>query len=397
MLDKTIAGHQGQRGQKVKSGQEEVKRAEGGRLQHHLKARGTQRVEMARVSPLKITLAPAFYACQVDIAGPFYVKVRRMKVKCWAVLFVCVSTTATSIAAMEDYSTEAFIKALQRHSSRYGYPLFLLPDQGTQLVKGCTEAKFDFKDLQQAIHTNQSFQVRISAVKCHEEHGLVERRIRTMRDILQKMSINHRVSVLDWETVFCIISNTINSMPLAIRERSVRNGKEIIDFLSPNTLLLGRNNWREPSGRFKITSDVGKIIEMNAEIMEDFYRLLFEQWNNLIPRTRVRGKFKVSLDKLEVGDIVLFQQDENLAREGWSYGRVVRIQKKRYRKVIITYKNEGEGVWKETERSERDCVLIKGINEVDVGTHEHLATLAADLVKGLQVAVGVNGSVGSSL
>ena len=218
-----------------------------------------------------------------------------------------------------------------------------------------------------------------------------------MRDILQKMSINHRVSVLDWETVFCIISNTINSMPLAIRERSVRNGKELIDFLSPNTLLLGRNNWREPSGRFRITSDVGKIMEMNGEIMEDFYRLLFEQWNNLIPRTRVRGKFKVSLDKLEVGDIVLFQQDENLAREGWSYGKVVRIQKKRYRKVVITYKNEGEGVWKETERSERDCVLIKGINEVDLGTHEHLASLAADLARGLQVAAGANGSASPSL
>merc|ERR1712237_208948 len=99
----------------------------------------------------------------------------------------------------------------------------------------------------------------------------------------------------------------------------------------------------------------------------------------------------------ETRHIVLFQQDENLAREGWSYGRVVKIQKKRYQKVIITYKNEGEGVWKETERSERDCVLVKGINEVDVGTHEHLATLAADLVRGLQVAVGVDGSAGSSL
>ena len=83
-------------------------------------------------------------------------------------------------------------------------------------------------------------------------------------------------------------------------------------------MLLGRNNWREPSGRFRITSDVGKIMEMNGAIMEDFYRLLFEQWNNLIPRTRVRGKFKVSLDNLEVGFIVLFKQDENLAREGWS-------------------------------------------------------------------------------
>ena len=110
-----------------------------------------------------------------------------------------------------------------------------------------------------------------------------------MRDILHKMSINHEVSMLDWETVFSVISNIINSMPLAIKERRVRNGKELIDYLSPNTLLMGRNNWREPSGRFKITSNVGKIMEMNKQILEDFYRLLYENWNTLIPRTRSLG------------------------------------------------------------------------------------------------------------
>ena len=47
MVDKTKEGHQGQRGQKVKSGQQGVKRAEGGLLQQHLRARGTQGVEMA--------------------------------------------------------------------------------------------------------------------------------------------------------------------------------------------------------------------------------------------------------------------------------------------------------------------------------------------------------------
>ena len=62
MVDKTKEGHQGQRGQKVKSGQQGVKRAEGGLLQHHLKARGTQRVE---ITIAMTVLCPAKKVCTV--------------------------------------------------------------------------------------------------------------------------------------------------------------------------------------------------------------------------------------------------------------------------------------------------------------------------------------------
>ena len=54
MVDKTIEGHQGgQITQRVVRGQQGVKRAAGGLLQHHLKARGTQRVEMTILCPAK--------------------------------------------------------------------------------------------------------------------------------------------------------------------------------------------------------------------------------------------------------------------------------------------------------------------------------------------------------
>ena len=66
MVDKTIEGHQGgQRGQK------EVKRAEGGLLQHQLKARGIQKVEMAISCPAKkvCTLLATLQRGQLGIYG----------------------------------------------------------------------------------------------------------------------------------------------------------------------------------------------------------------------------------------------------------------------------------------------------------------------------------------
>ena len=66
MVHKTREGHQGgQRGQK------EVKRAEGGLLQHQLKARGIQKVEMAISCPAKkvCTLLATLQRGQLGIYG----------------------------------------------------------------------------------------------------------------------------------------------------------------------------------------------------------------------------------------------------------------------------------------------------------------------------------------
>ena len=342
-------------------------------------------MEMAKFSPLKLTLAPAFYSAQIDIAGPFYATVRRSKIKIWALIFVCVSTTATSIAAMEYYDTESFVKALLRHSARYGYPKHLLPDQGSQLVKGCSESKFSFFDLQKCLHTSKEFEVRVSAVKNHEEHGLVERRIRTLREILDRLSSGKKASALDWETVFCRVSNVVNSLPLAIARR-LKAQDEVADFITPNTLLLGRNNNREPAGSFEFSSSPGRIVEVNKNIIEDFYKILFTLWQFLIPRAKVSGKWRVSLDKLQPGDVVMFQKSESLARDGWQIGRVAEVLKDRYRRVVVVYKNANDGTFRETERSERSLLLLKSLEESDLGTSEHQAIVAGDLLKGVKKA-----------
>ena len=72
VIDRTREGHQGgQRGQRVVRGQQEVKRAEGGLIQHHLKARGTQKEEMTILCPAKkvCTLLATLQRGQLGIYG----------------------------------------------------------------------------------------------------------------------------------------------------------------------------------------------------------------------------------------------------------------------------------------------------------------------------------------
>ena len=201
-----------------------------------------------------------------------------------------------------------------------------------------------------------------------------------MRETMARLSVGQKASVLGWETLFACIANVINGLPLAVQGSSRKDKGEPVDLLTPNVLLLGRNNCREPTGRFEMTSEKSKILQNNKNIMEQFFKLLFESWRSLIPRSKKCGKWKAGPDRLDVGDIVLFKKEESALGNEWHFGRVEELIVDRYRKVKICYKNSSEKVFRVTVRSERECVLIKGIDEVDLGTPEHQVVVAGDLL-----------------
>ena len=82
-------------------------------------------------------VSPPFYAIQLDIAYGFSAvpwKKARNKVTLYALVVVCVLTSATSILSLEGISTKDIVAALERHSSRYGVPGIIFTDNGTQLA-----------------------------------------------------------------------------------------------------------------------------------------------------------------------------------------------------------------------------------------------------------------------
>ena len=53
--------------------------------------------------------------------------------------------------------------------------------------------------------------------KAHSERERVERKIRSLRESLEKMGVNtnHPQTVLQWETLFVKIANTVDNLPMA--------------------------------------------------------------------------------------------------------------------------------------------------------------------------------------
>ena len=189
---------------------------------------------------------------------------------------------------MDDYSTSAFLLAFIRFSSVYGYPKYLLPDEGSQLIKGCKTMQISFVDIQHKLNIEYGIQFESCPVGGHM-HGKVERKIRQVQESMK------------WETLGDQIANNVNNPPLA--SINVSAELEHLDILTPDRLLLGRNNDMSRSGPLLVSNDAQKLLQANVDI----FTVWFDSWLiSYVPRLMEHPKWFRSDIDIHVGDVVLF-------------------------------------------------------------------------------------------
>ena len=323
-------------------------------------------VSMGPISQDNLNIAPAFYCSQTDLAGPFLSYSnhhKRTTVKIWFIIFCCSTTTAVKIKVMEDYSTTSFMQAFTRFACDVGYPKKLLVDEGSQLVKGCQSMQLNFQDLRNKISKKSSIEFNTCPVGGHNFHGRVERKIREIRISIEKSIHLERLSILQWETLAASIANSINNLPLAIKNKG---DFEIEDLITPNRLLLGRNNDRCPTEPLTVSDDSEKHIRANKKIFDAW----FECWlTSHVPSLMHQPKWFDSDRDLQPGDVVIFTKQESSISSTYQYGRIKSVNRGRddkIRDVVVEYQNSSENVKRLTTRSVRTLVLILGVDEIDL-------------------------------
>eukprot|EP00111_Clytia_hemisphaerica_P024693 TCONS_00072761-protein len=126
-----------------------------------------------------------------------------------------------------------------------------------------------------------------------------------------------------------------------------------MDLLTPNRLLLGRNNERSPVGDFIVTDDPSKILKMNTKIYDSW----FETWLlSHVPKLMHQSKWFRQDRNLQIGDIVLFTKVNSVISKTYTYGMIKSIETGddgNVRRVVVEYKNPNENVKRETSRSVR--------------------------------------------
>ena len=264
---------------------------------------------------------------------------------------------------MDDYSTDSFILSFTRFACNHGYPKKLYCDSGSQLIKGCNNIKLDFTDLQSKLHRSKGVEFSVCPVGGHNMHGKVERKIQEVNKSLQKSINNQRLSLLQWETLSAVIANTINDLPICVGSKT---DVENLDLITPNRLLLGRNNERSPVGNMILSNNPSKLMRENAAIFNTW----FESWLlNHVPQLMTQSKWFKNDHQFQVGDVVLFKKHDSVLSKTYQFGVVSKVEIGRdgiCRKVMVRYCNSNESVCRETFRSVRELVLIRSVDEFDL-------------------------------
>ena len=163
----------------------------------------------------------------------------------------------------------------------------------------------------------------------------------------------------------------INNLPIARTNSSTQASRgEANEILTPNRLILRRNNDRSLEGLDRSRTNLAGIFEKNLKIQKNFYELFIKNVFELIPQPKW---YKNDAD-LKVDDIVMYVHKESAYTSDhyWRLGRVKEIiAKTKPVKAIIEYKNVGEMEFRTTERTTRELVVIHKVDDLDYNSRQH--------------------------
>ena len=114
----------------------------------------------------------------------------------------------------------------------------------------------------------------------HNYNSKVERRVRHIKESLDKSCQNERLSIFQWETVSSEVTNAVNDLPLALG--NIVSDNKNMDLLTPNKLMLGRNNERSPVSPISVSGNFSwKYINKYTSIWYGPWNCTKSRWYHL--------------------------------------------------------------------------------------------------------------------
>ena len=142
------------------------------------------------------------------------------------------------------------------------------------------------------------------------------------------------------------VANSINNLPLCLGNKV--ETLENLDLITPNRLLLGRNNDRSPTSTIAVVDDYSRMLDSNAKIFKAWFKVWLVE---CVPEMIKMNKWFKSDEELKVDDVVLFLKSDKVLETHYQYGLVKEVYKSRdgkVRKGNIEYQNLTENTKRTT-------------------------------------------------
>ena len=192
--------------------------------------------------------SPPFTATGIDYFGPLYVKQGRRTrnsvgtAKRYGSLFTCMTTRAVHLELAGDLSTDSFLMAFRRFTSRRGRPKIVWSDNGTNFVGAERELREALQRLDQHKIRKELANVNIdwnfNPPASPWMGGVWESLVKITKKSLKAVVRDRMLHEDALTTVLCEVESILNSRPLTEISDDVND----FEALTPNHILITRSN-----------------------------------------------------------------------------------------------------------------------------------------------------------
>ncbi|KAB5583862.1 hypothetical protein PHYPO_G00100610 [Pangasianodon hypophthalmus] len=228
---------------------------------------------------------------------------------------------------VSDQSTESFLLAYQRFMALRGHPRKLWSDPGKHFVgtRPALKELYMFMDqFQRSELENEVSKLgtewswKIHPADSPHRNGPAEAAVRTVKWALHNLGGDGVFTWSEFQTFLYMVANLANERPIDARTLSP---EDCVDYISPNSLLLGRTGPKGDLGSFESESYPYKSLRVIQTEVNWFWR----KWSQLAgPNLFVRNKWHTKQQNGAIGDIVWIA-DQNALRGHYRLARVVSV------------------------------------------------------------------------
>ncbi|XP_066597121.1 uncharacterized protein [Prorops nasuta] len=284
--------------------------------------------QMGNLPAARVTPSRPFTVTGLDYAGPFSLRFAKGRgqrsYKGYIALFVCFATKAIHLEAVGDLTTQAFLAALRRFTSRRGVCQKIYSDNGTNFQGAANELKLMFKASSE-FYSQVSSELAIAGIDWnfippHSPHfgGLWEAGVKSTKHHLIRVIGEHILTFEEFATVLAEIEACLNSRPLY----PMSGDMDDLTVLTPSHFLIGSSSGLIPDVPI---SDVPENRLSRYQLLSRLQQHFWKKWSReYLHHLQERNKWKGPTTNFRVGQLVVIN-DERLPPSKWSLGRIIEV------------------------------------------------------------------------
>ena len=283
-------------------------------------------VSMGPISHYHFSVSPLFWVTQADLYGPVihYVPGRerstrnRPALDCKAYVFVmvCMVTKCVNMQVVEQKDVGGISCALTRLGCEVGMPKLFLIDKDSGIMATLKDAEVEMLDASLTVFKEHGVRFETCPVAGHNAHGLVERKIKTAQELLERSGFaSMRMHTTGLQTTVKLVENMMNNTPYGFSFSRGQGNNKLMKLISPNMLKMGRINSRTLNGPIKLPEGPATMMQKVHKAYDIFYKVYND---TMIPKLmqELQPKWYRTDRDLKIGDVVYFRKLEASAVKG---------------------------------------------------------------------------------